>query len=150
MSRTLKWILGVVGVLIVLAVVAAGVWVWQSRVQLAANTAPYAAQPRLPGGQSQQPFQYGPRGFNNDGRNPMGGRGFPGPMMRGFSRPGRVAPFALGFFFLASLFRVLLPLAVLVVVAIIFYQLGRRANGAAARQESRPANPPAGSNQAGS
>jgi hypothetical protein len=130
MSRTLKWVLGILAVLVVLALVAGGVWFWQNRGLMMANVRPYAAQPvpqgtpGVPNGQT--PF--GPRGFNDDGRNQSRGYGFRMPMMGGRGRfPGfGFGPFGMGMFFIGGLFRLILPLAVLAIVAIIFYQLGRR------------------------
>ncbi len=138
MSRTLKWILGIVGVLIILAIIAGAVFVWQNRAQLMASARPYAVQPRT---QNQQPFPYGERGFNNGGRNPMFGFGM-GPMMGGRARFGRFGGFGLGFFLLGGFFRLIIPLLLLVGVAILFYQLGRRSGTRPVRQEAVAPNPP--------
>lgn len=144
MSRTLKWILGIVGVLIVLAIIAGGVWAWQNRAMLTASSAPYGVQPRA---QNQQPFPYGQRGFNDEGHNPMFGWGM-GPMMGGRGRFGRFGGFGMGFFFLGGLFRLIVPLILLAVVAFVFYQLGKRSTTRVVRQETTPptappSNPPA-------
>lgn len=142
MSRTLKWILGIVGALIVLAIIASGVWAWQNRAQLTAGNRPYAAQPGIP---NQQPYQSGQRGFGDDGRGPMHGWAFRGPMMMG--RGGRFGGmFGMGMFFLGGLFRLFLLLAVLAIVAFLFYQLGRNSSRTVVRQVTStsptPPNPP--------
>ena len=141
MSRTLKWILGIVAVLVILAIIAGGVWAWQNRAQLLANNRPFAAQPRT---QNQQPFQFGPRGFGDgNGRGPVFGRGFrAGPMMGGRGRFGPVGVFGMGLFFLGGLFRLIVPLLVLVVVAFIFYQVGKRSGTRVVRQETSSPNTP--------
>jgi hypothetical protein len=138
MSRTLKWILGIVGVLIILAIIAGAFWAWQNRALLTASNGPYAVQPRA---QNQQPFPYGQRGFDNGGRNPMFGWGM-GPMMRGRGRFGGFGGYGMGFFFLGGLFRLVLPLLVLVAVAVLFYQLGKRSTTRVVRQETTAPNPP--------
>jgi hypothetical protein len=65
----------------------------------------------------------------------MGGRGrFPG-----------LGLFGMGFFFLGGLLRLIIPLGLLVLVAVIFYQLGRRASlsgATTARREPAPADMP--------
>ncbi len=135
MSKTFKWILGIVGVLIILAIIAGAVLVWQNRAQLLASTGSYALRPRT---QNQQPFPYGQRGFNYGGRNPMFGGGI-GPMMGG---RGRFGGFGLGFFLLGGFFRLIIPLLLLVGVAILFYQLGKRSGTRVVRQETVAPNPP--------
>ena len=143
MSRTLKWVLGILAILVVLAIIAGGAWVWQNHVQLMASVRPYAAQPNPQGAPSVPNFPNGSRGFGFDGngRNPMRGFGFRGPMMGG---RGRFMPFfgplGMGLFFFGGLLRLLTPLVILVAVAFIFYQLGRRA---AAPPASRPEPTPA-------
>src|SRR5512143_414952 len=136
MSKTVKWILGIVGVLIILAVIAGGVLAWQYRAQLMASVRPYAAQPGAP---NQQPFQFGQRGFRDDGRGPMQGWGFRSPMMGG---RGRFGGFGMGLFFLGGLFRLFIPLVVLALVAVLFYQLGKRSTTHVVRQESSTNPPP--------
>ena len=79
------------------------------------------------------------RGFGNNGRNPLNGFGFRGPMRGSRGRFLNFGPFGLGIFFLGGLLRLFIPLAILVVVALIFYQLGKRA--ATPRHEPVPAPP---------
>lgn len=142
MSRTLKWFLGILAVLVVVAIIAGGVWVWQNHAQLMASARPYAVQPNTPGSPTGPNFPNRGFGFNGDGGNPMGGFGFRGPMMGGRGRFMFFGPFGMGLFFLGGLLRLLIPLGMLVVVAIIFYQLGKRAGGhALVRPEPAPAVP---------
>jgi hypothetical protein len=138
MSRTLKWILGIVGVLIVLAIIAGAFWAWQNRAVLMASSGPYGVQPRA---QNQQPFPYTQRGFRDDGRSPMFAWGM-GPMMRGRGGFGPYGGFGMGLFFLGGLFRLVVPLLVLAAVAILFYQLGKRSGTHVVRQEATAPNPP--------
>jgi predicted lipid-binding transport protein (Tim44 family) len=129
MSRTLKWVLGILAVLVLIAVVAGGVWVLQNRFQMMASVRPYTAQPNAPGTPNAPNGQnppFGPRAFGGNRRNPMGGWGFRGPMMGGRFF-GRGMPFGMGFFFLGGLLRLIIPLGLLALVAILFYQLGKRA-----------------------
>ncbi len=62
----------------------------------------------------------------------MGGRGF-----RNF---GGMMPFGFGFLILGGLLHLIIPLGILVLVAILFYWLGRRA-GASAAASTAPINP---------
>ncbi len=142
MSRTLKWILGIIAVLVVVAVVVGGVWFLLHGAQMMAAYRPYAVQPNPQPGVPNVPN--GPRGFGNNGRNPMCGYGYGlrGPMMgRGFGQMMRFGPFGLGLFFFGGLLRWFLPLILIVLVAVIFYQLGKRS--VTVRHEPAPAtNPP--------
>ena len=152
MSNAWKWILGILAVLIVLGVVAAAVFVWWNRAPLAmsarvtrvqqyaqpvawnARTAPGA--PTIPNNQaSPYGFGRGDRGFfqGPGGRMPMmGGRGY-----RDF---GGLMPFGMGFFLLGGFLHLIIPLGVLVLVAILFYALGKRAG--ASTVASTPASNP--------
>ncbi len=144
MSRTLKWVLGIVAVLVVLAVLAGAALVWRYGPQMMAGVRPYAVQPNGQNAPGAPNFPNGPRGFGfgNNGRNPNFGYGFRGPMMgRGFGQMMRFGPFGLGLFFFGGLLRWILPLILMVLVAIIFYQLGKRS--VTVRREPVPAaNPP--------
>jgi hypothetical protein len=150
MSRTLKWVLGILGVLVVLAVIAGGVWVFQHRTQMMSyrlNAPKPNAQvtPGVPNNGQSMPI--GPRGFRDNRDRPLNGFGSRGPMMGGRGRIFGFGPFGMGLFFLGGLFRLLLPLGLLALVAFLFYQLGRRSAAPAVRKEpasSEPApNPPA-------
>ena len=146
MSRTLKWVLGILAVLVVLAVIAGiagAVWFAVNRGQIASNYPPNAVQPNgqtAPGAPDGRGF-----GFGNNGRNPMFGYGFRGPMMgRAFGRMMPFGMFGMGFMFFGGLLRLLIPLILLVLVAFIFYQLGKRSG---VRRATAPiANPPADQN----
>lgn len=148
MSKVWKWILGIVIVLVVLGAIA-GVFLmvrshsgfaFASRSGLrptvpdgqnvpgapkqptTPNSPGSPTRPNYPGGM-MRPGWYGPgmRGYGPM----MGGRGFM-PMERGFGPFGMFMPFGMGFFFLGALLRVVIPIGVLVVVAFVFYQLGKR------------------------
>ncbi len=137
MSKTLKWSLGILAGIVVIAVVAAAVFVlWNHaplrfgyRFNQSGPSAPVApSTPGAPNTQPGQPFGFRPnRGFPYGGferRFPMmGGPGF------GF---GGMMPFGMGFFFLGGLLRLLIPLIIVVLVAVLFYQLGKRAGAAPA------------------
>ena len=141
MSKTLRWVLGILAVLLLIAVAAGAVWFWQNRSQMMASYRPYAAQPNAQGtpgapntrpGLNTQPDQnlpYGHEGFGDNRRFPMGGWSMRGPMMGGrpFMQAAPFMPFGMGFFFLGGLFRLVIPLGVLALVALLFYQLGKRA-----------------------
>ncbi len=138
MKKIWKWIIGIVVVLVIIAAVVGVVFLVRNTPNIFAfrfGTAPYNPglnQPNVPNG------GLAPGGPN--GGMPRGGygwRGFmmhrPGPFFgRGFGPYGMIMPFGWGFFLLAGLFRLLIPLAILVLVAILFYQLGKRAGASTA------------------
>jgi hypothetical protein len=156
MSKAWKWILGVLAVLVIIGVVVGAVFVWRNhapllmarrvnRVQQYAQPAPrtpVAPGTPVPGKPNNQGRQGTPYGFGRGERNFFYGPGGGMPMMggRGFRSFGGWMPFGFGFFFLAGLFHWILIIGVLVVVAIIFYQLGKRA-GASAAVQAPPSNP---------
>lgn len=157
MSRTLKWVLGILAVLVVIAIVAGGVWFWQNRAAMMASYRPSASQPNAqaaPGAPNGQNLPFGPRGYNNNGNRPMYGWNFRGPTMMGRGRHFGFGLFGAGFI-LRGLLRLVIPLGLLALVAFVFYQLGRRAGPAAVpapRRDNPPSdsptsiqNPPAGS-----
>ncbi len=168
MSKTLKWILGTLAALVIIAVAAAAVYVAWNHAPLSlayrqnrnltapgatpgpSQTQPYG-QPNQPYGQTQpnQPF-----GFRQYRGYPDNGFGRHMPMMggRGFFNFGMM-PFGFGLFFLGGLVRLLIPIVILVLVAILFYQLGRHSRPAPApvapsspppTAPSEPPTPPAG------
>lgn len=108
-------------------------------------------QNNLPGNRNYTPW--GPRaGMPGWRGNGMRGYGGFGPMMkggeRGFSRfgggfgpVGMFMPFGFGLFFLGGLLRWIIPLGVLVLVAFLFYQMGKNA-GLAAAAKPAPASEP--------
>jgi preprotein translocase subunit SecG len=153
MSKVWKWILGIVIVLVVVGAIAGVVFLVRTHL-LAALGPQYGNRfnpsngqnspnaPTNPNGQrGMHPgYGYGPgmRGYNWEGRGPMmGGRGFM-PYGGGFGPFGMFMPFGMGFFFLGGLLRLLIPIGVLVLVAYIFYQMGKR-NGMSA-SAMHPAN----------
>ncbi len=147
MSRTLKWVLGILAALVVIAVVVGAAWVWQNRTQMMAY-GPYAVRPNAqatPGAPNTPNYPFGPRGYYGNG--PMPGWGFRSHMM-GPGRMFRFGPFGLGLFFLGGLLRLIIPIGLLVIVALVFYQLGKRSGQSSApRREAPPAetsgqNPP--------
>jgi len=161
MSRTWKWILGVLAALLIIGVVAAAVFVWwnhapltlarrvtrvQQYTQPAPGTPVAPGAPAVPNNQGRQgmPYEFGrgERGFfyGPQGRMPMMGG-------RGFGAYGGLMPFGMGFFFLGGLLRLIIPLGILVLVAILFYQLGKRSGVTSARpappSDPMPPEPPA-------
>ncbi len=143
MSKTLKWILGILAAVVIIAVAVAAVFVLLNHAplvgyRLGRPTAPQAqATPGAPGTQPNQPNQ--PFGFRSYRGYPYEGFGGRMPMMggRGFYGYG-MFPFGFGLFFLGGLLRLLIPIIIVVLVAILFYQLGKRA-----RPAPVPATPPA-------
>lgn len=145
MSKVWKWILGIVIVLVVLGA-AAGVFLlvrshpmltfgprygFRSNVPNGQNVPSAPNQPTTPNGQGapnrpNTPGWYGPgmRGYGPMGPM-MGERGFR-PYERGFSPFGMFMPFGTGFFLLVALLRLVVPIGILVLVAFVFYQLGKR------------------------
>src|SRR5512135_2691868 len=150
MSRTLKWILAILVVLVILAIAAGAIWLWQYRAQMMASYRVSPVQPNAQATPGVPNFPNDPRGFGfgNRGRNHMFGYddGFAGPMMgRGMGRMMRFWPFGMGFLFLGGLVRWFLPILVLVAVAVIFYLLGRRSRVVRA-EPAATAPPPAEQN----
>jgi hypothetical protein len=154
MSKAWKWILGILAALIIVGVVVAAVFVWWNHAPLALSTRvtrmqqyaqPAPGTPSAPGaptvpnnpGNQQSPYGYGrrDRGFF---QGPGGGM----PMMggRGYRNFGGLMPFGMGFFLLGGLLRLIIPLGILVLVAILFYALGKRA-GASSVAPMPPSNP---------
>ncbi len=159
MSKFWKWILGIVIVLVVVGAIVGVVFLVRNHPLFAfgpryANrfNAPNGQTvPNAPNGQNtpanpngprgMQPgygYGFGPgRGYNWEWRGPMmGGHGF--MPYGGFGPFGMFMPFGMGFF-LGGLLRLLIPIGVLVLVAFIFYQIGKR-NGMAT-VTAHPANP---------
>jgi predicted lipid-binding transport protein (Tim44 family) len=157
MSKTWKWILGVLAALVIVGVVVGAVFLWQNHSALTlarrVNRAPQYAHPAprpqtapgapvAPGTPNYQRRQEEPYGFGRGERNFFNGLGGRMPMRggRGFSAFSGLMPFGLGFFLLAGLIRWVILIGVLVLVAVLFYQLGKRA-GAAAAVQAPPSDP---------
>ena len=160
MSKTWKWILGVLAALVIIGVVVAAVFVWWNHAPLtlarrAARAQQYAqpapGTPVAPGSPTvpnNQPGQGMPYGFGRGERGFFSGPGGRMPMMggRGYGAFGGMMPFGMGFFLLGGLLRLIIPLGILALVAILFYQLGKRAGAssstAAPPQAPAPSDPP--------
>jgi hypothetical protein len=151
MSKTWKWILGVFAALVIIGVVVGAVFVWQNHAPLTlarrVNRAPQDVQPApgtpvAPGTPNYQRRQGTPYGFNRGERDFFYGPGGRLPMRgdRGFPAFGGLMPFGLGLFFLVGLFRWVILIGALVLVAVLFYQLGKRA-GASAAVQAPPSDP---------
>jgi hypothetical protein len=144
MSTVWRWILGVLAALIIIGVVAAAVFVWWNHSPLTLRGNAVLPQmngtpaPGTPNGQQQRPGM--PYGFDNNRRYHMGGWGLRGPMMggRGFGRFGGFGAFGLGMIFLGGLLRLVIPLAILALVAVLFYQIGKRSGGSTNPPPSSP------------
>ncbi len=152
MSKIVKWVLGILAVLVVIAIVVGAFWFWQTRAQMVTSYRLNATQPNAQGTpgaptapNSQNPWRGPEQGFGDNRRLPVRG-----PMMGGrlFSHFGPFMPFGMGFFFFGGLFRLIVPLVVLALVAILFYQLGKRAGLSRASAPAAPRQPePSGSAQ---
>jgi hypothetical protein len=154
MSKTWKWILGVLAALVIIGVVTAAVFVWWNhaplalarrvtRVQQFAQPAPSTpVAPGTPGVPNTQPGAGTPYWYGRGDRGYFFGPGGRMPMMagRGFRTFGGMMPFGMGFFLVAGLLRLIIPLGILVLVAILFYQLGKRA-GASSSTSAPPSAP---------
>ena len=137
MSRSWKWILGLLAVLLVVGLVAGAVFMWSNHMtwwgpRTLALSAPDAPQ-----------WQQGPDapyGYDRGRRYHMEDWGGRMPMMygRGFPVPYAGGPFGTGFMIVGGLIHLILPLGILALVAYVFYQMGRRAGASSAR----PATPP--------
>jgi len=136
MSKVWKWILGILGVLIVVGLLAGAGFMWRSHrfyVPLRAYEPRYLDQPALPDGPGT------PRGYEEyrryhmdgwDGRMPMMGYGYR-------YSPYSHGPMGAGYMPIADFFHLLFPLGILALVAYVFYQMGKRA-GIAVGQSSPP------------
>lgn len=137
MSRTWKWILGILAVVLIIAVAAAAVFVWWNhsgfqvvyRLNRTLPNAPAApGTPNAPSAPNNQQNPNMPFGFRDYRGYPYQGFGRRMPMMggRGFWNFGAGMPFGLGIFFLGGFLRLLIPIGILVLVAVLFYQMGKR------------------------
>lgn len=144
MSTVLKWILGILAVVIVVALIAAAAFVWwnHSPMGLSYRGAwPQVSGTPAPNAPNGQTLPGTPYGFRH---SPYGDWGQRGPMMggRGFGGFGRMMPFGMGFLFLGGLLRLLIPLGLLVLVALLFYRLGKRSTAPKNDSKSEPPQPP--------
>ena len=138
MTKAWKWILGILAALVILGVVAAAVFVWWNHAPLAMSARvtrmqqyaqPAPGTPAAPGAPTAPKNPGEPFGFGRRDRGFFQGPGGRMPMMggRGYRDFGGLMPFGMGFFLLGGLLHLIIPLGVLVLVAILFYSLGKRA-----------------------
>lgn len=126
MSRIWKWILGILGVLIVVGLITGAVFMWRNHSFYAgARAFEYSAPDRQWGQQAPG----APDGYGGFRRGHMDGWAGRMPMMDDGYRysPFAYGPMGTGFMLFGGLFHLLLPLGVLALVAYIFYQMGKRA-----------------------
>jgi hypothetical protein len=140
MSKAWKWILGILGVLIVVGLLAGAGFMWKSRAYFISSNAyapRYFDQPASPDGPGT------PRGYEQYRRYHMDEWGGRMPMMSYgyYHAPYAFGPMGLGYLPFAGPLHLLFPLGVLALVAYIFYQLGKRA-GIAAAATAQPASQP--------
>ena len=152
MSKAWKWILGILAALVILGVVAAAVFVWWNHAPLAMSARvarmqqyaqPAPGTPAAPGAPTAPNDQGQPFGFGRRDRGFFQGHGGRMPMMggRGYRNFGGLMPFGMGFFFLGGLLHLIIPLGILVLVAILFYSMGKRA-GTSSVAPMPTSNPP--------
>lgn len=136
MSRVWKWIFGILGVLIVVGLLAGGAFMMTNRsLYMGARLSEPRSfeRPGLPDEQGAPGGYEGYRGYHMHewgGGMPMMGYGY------GYS-PYAYGHMGYGFMPFGGLFHLLLPVGLLVLVAYIFYRMGKRAGSAA----SPPASP---------
>jgi len=137
MSRTWKWILGVLAVLLLVGLIVGAVWMWDYRT--------FAWGPRqmmfyAPGVPDLQPDQDAPYGNDGYWRYHMQDRAWRMPMMHAGGYPGSYAfgPYGTGFMIVAALIRLAIPLGILALVAYVFYQMGKRAGAPQPASAPRP------------
>jgi hypothetical protein len=119
MSRTWKWILGILAALVVVGLVVGAVFMWRNHV---AWWGPRGMGYAAAGGSDVQPGPEAPFGNYEYRRFHMDDWAWRAPMMhsRGMPGPyGMMSPFGSGFFILAGLMRLILPLGVLALVAFL-------------------------------
>jgi hypothetical protein len=109
MSKTWKWVLGILAVLVIVVVLVGLGFLWRY------NTQARFAMAGLPG------HDWDGRGIQ---RMPMGGFHQPGMMGRG----GYYSPYSMGFLFIGAFFRFLIPLGLVALVAWGAYAWGKRSH----------------------
>jgi len=135
MSRAWKWILGILGALLVIGLVVGAVFMWKG------HTAWWGQRLTMPYGSNQPGSEQGPGiPYGHDGyrRYHMDDWAWRMPMLhsRGFLGPAAFTPFGFACMFAVGLIRLALPLGVLALVAYVFYQMGKRAGGASGTNAS--------------
>jgi hypothetical protein len=140
MSTVWKWVLGILGLLIVVGLIAGAVFMWRNQgFHMSARVSqPWSFDRPLPPSGPGVPDRYPEyRGYHMDewgGGMPMMGYGY------GYY-PHAFGPLGTGFGLLGGLFHLIVPLGLLALVAYIFYQMGRRAglaDGSGTRTRSMP------------
>ncbi len=142
MKTVWKWVLGIAILLAVVGVIAGAAFLWRGHMLTAYFRGPQPFTQRQ-NGPFHQPYNSPSPNPNRDGpfyHGPMMHRNFGFPMMGGreFMRFG-FFPFGMGFLMIDGLLRWFLPLVVLVLVAILFYQLGKHAGASGAMASIPPA-----------
>jgi hypothetical protein len=143
MSRTWKWILGILAALLIIGVVASAIFVCWNHAPLRlqrANVLPPAggtAVPNEPNPKNRPAEPFGWEGRRSFGRDDMGW-GMPMMYGHGWARPGVYTPFGLGFMIIGGILRLIVPLGILALVAYLFYQMGKRAGAAAGAVSTMP------------
>jgi hypothetical protein len=131
MSNVWKWVLGVLGVVIVVGLVAGAVFLWRARAFDGGVRAyaPGTFEKQVAPGQPGDPQPYG-----DFRRYHMQGYGGGAPMMgqQYAYGPGGFSPMGGGLMFGGGLFHMLIPLGLVALIAYVFYQMGKRVGMAAA------------------
>lgn len=131
MSTVWKWTLGILAAVVVIGLVVGAVFMWRNHTVLGAPRYMFYSAPAAPGLQQQ------PGGPGADDGGPTVrryDREWRMPMMRpygGYRPYGH--PFGFGLMLFGGLLHLILPLALLALVAYIFYQMGKRAGSASMR-----------------
>ena len=139
MSRIWKWILGILGVLIVVGLVAGAVFMWRNG-GMYAGVRPYREV--APNGPWAQPLPGSPDRFEGYRGYHMRGWDEHMPMMGYGYRPYAYGPLGTGFMFFCGLFHLLRPLGLLALVAYAFYRMGHRAGMNSASTSGSGSMPP--------
>ncbi len=155
MSKTWKWILGIVIVLLFLGVIGGASFMAMRAYNVGAVRVAQSAQngQLAPGnpGEWRMPMH----GYDGQYMMPYHQRGFGGGFYPGMGMRGGyygMMPFGMGFFWLGGLFRLIIPLGLIALVLFLGYQWGKRAGRpkvAPAAAAATVTPPPAAENQAG-
>jgi len=129
MSRTWKWILGVLAALLVVGLVVGAVFMWKNHTAWWGQRVMMSYEPNAPGSQQGPAMPYGYDGYR---RYHMDDWAWRMPMLhgRGWAGPAAFTPFGFACLIVAGLVRLAVPLGVLALVAYLFYQMGKRAGAA--------------------
>jgi len=128
MSKILQWILGILAVIVIVGLVVGAVFMWRYQTNWSGSGGMMYNAPGAPNApDAPYRFESYPRYHMDNWYGRM-------PMMRygGMAGPYGLSPFGSGFFIVAGLLRLIIPLGLLTLVAYIFYQMGKRAGSAPA------------------